>query len=464
MRNVGWTLGSAPDGLDARRERGRRDARASSPSQIAELAPLDAQRILPLGYRGDGGADAMSDRPRSRSCTSRRGSTSAARTRARSTGSAGSTATRFAPSLVTTQPSANRRLGEVAPVRDRGLAAAGPDRRASTCRRCIFDFIATRGVDVLHIMNSRLGFELLPDLACAAVAARGRRAAARRGGGPLGLRPLRDDAATATSSTRSRSPPSTSREAVEGYDVPRSQHPRDPHGRRRRGRVLARPRAARRRARARRFNVLYPGRLAEQKDPLLMVEVAAELARRRPEAARPRGRRRPARAARARARGASAASAGRCASTRPRTGSAPWYAASDALLMTSVFEGVPYVVYEAMAMGLPIVAPALPGNAELLGAGDAGLVAAARRRERLRRAARRARRRRGRAPPGRREHRARAHGRAVRARDGGRPRARSTTTLLAAPPARRGGARSAALGARPAAAAPARRHAARLAS
>ena len=34
--------------------------------------------------------------------------------------------------------------------------------------------------------------------------------------------------------------------------------------------------------------------------------------------------------------------------------------------MTSVFEGVPYVVYEAMAMELPIVAPALPGNIELM--------------------------------------------------------------------------------------------------
>ena len=39
-----------------------------------------------------------------------------------------------------------------------------------------------------------------------------------------------------------------------------------------------------------------------------------------------------------------------------------WYAACDLLLMTSLFEGVPYVVYEAMAMRTPIVAPALPGN------------------------------------------------------------------------------------------------------
>ena len=35
--------------------------------------------------------------------------------------------------------------------------------------------------------------------------------------------------------------------------------------------------------------------------------------------------------------------------------------------MTSVFEGVPYVVYEALAMGLAVVAPALPGNVELMG-------------------------------------------------------------------------------------------------
>ena len=53
---------------------------------------------------------------------------------------------------------------------------------------------------------------------------------------------------------------------------------------------------------------------------------------------------------------------------------ARWYAACDVLLMTSVFEGVPYVVFEAMAMGLPVVAPALPGNVELLGDWPAALV------------------------------------------------------------------------------------------
>ena len=37
----------------------------------------------------------------------------------------------------------------------------------------------------------------------------------------------------------------------------------------------------------------------------------------------------------------------------------PWHAGTDVLLMTSVFEGVPVIVYEALAMELPIVAPAL---------------------------------------------------------------------------------------------------------
>ena len=39
---------------------------------------------------------------------------------------------------------------------------------------------------------------------------------------------------------------------------------------------------------------------------------------------------------------------------------------SDLLLMTSVFEGVPYMAYEAMAMGVPVVAPSLPGTVELM--------------------------------------------------------------------------------------------------
>ncbi len=45
---------------------------------------------------------------------------------------------------------------------------------------------------------------------------------------------------------------------------------------------------------------------------------------------------------------------------------ARWYRSSDLLLMTSVYEGVPYVIYESLAMGVPVVAPALPGNLEFM--------------------------------------------------------------------------------------------------
>ena len=41
--------------------------------------------------------------------------------------------------------------------------------------------------------------------------------------------------------------------------------------------------------------------------------------------------------------------------------------------MTSVFEGVPYVIYESLAMEVPVVAPALPGNVEFMD-DDSGVI------------------------------------------------------------------------------------------
>jgi hypothetical protein len=52
---------------------------------------------------------------------------------------------------------------------------------------------------------------------------------------------------------------------------------------------------------------------------------------------------------------------------------ARWYRSADLLLMTSVFEGVPYVIYESLSMGVPVVAPALPGNVEFMDA-DSGVL------------------------------------------------------------------------------------------
>jgi SAM-dependent methyltransferase len=53
MRNVQWAMGSAPDGLDDRRVAAAR-LLSELADEIAELAPLDAQRILPLGYSAVG--------------------------------------------------------------------------------------------------------------------------------------------------------------------------------------------------------------------------------------------------------------------------------------------------------------------------------------------------------------------------------------------------------------------------
>ncbi|MCZ7538215.1 MAG: hypothetical protein M5T61_21280 [Acidimicrobiia bacterium] len=70
----------------------------------------------------------------------------------------------FAPSLITTQPSPNRRLSEVVPFADEvwGL----PDLlEGSSFRSFILDFIESRRIRLVHLMNSRLGFCLLPELA-----------------------------------------------------------------------------------------------------------------------------------------------------------------------------------------------------------------------------------------------------------------------------------------------------------
>ena len=98
-----------------------------------------------------------------------------------------------------------------------------------------------------------------------------------------------------------------------------------------------------------RFDVLYLGRWVEQKDPLLMLEIAARLHARHP-------------AVRVHAVGEGDlddAMRRRIADLgleqvvllHPATSNVQsWFAACDAMLMTSVYEGLPLVLFEAMAM------------------------------------------------------------------------------------------------------------------
>jgi glycosyltransferase involved in cell wall biosynthesis len=278
---------------------------------------------------------------------------------------------RFAPSLVTTQPSLNRRLAELAPYAEEvwplSDLVAGPDMP-----RFIFDFLHTREVEVLHVMNSRLGYELLPDLACLPrppkVVVQLHVEEADRSGYVRYVTTRYGNLVHAFSVTSEQLA-----DAVHGYGIPRdrihviytgvdAEEEFSPD------RVEPAPGLDPERA-----HVLYPGRLVDQKDPLLMVDVVTAL--------RDRGLRFQVHAV---GEGDLEGEVRRRITERgldevliihpPTPDLARWFAACDALLMTSEYEGVPYVVFEAMAMGLPAVVPALPGNVELLGELSDGLV------------------------------------------------------------------------------------------
>lgn len=272
---------------------------------------------------------------------------------------------RFAPSLITTQPSENRRLHEVHPFAEEVWAL--PDHFAGNqFPQFIFDFLHTRRIQVLHIMNSRLGYELLPDLAALDqppkvvvqlhVEEHDRSGYVRyvttRYGNLV-------DGFSVTSQHLAR--------AVEEYEVPRSKIHVIPTGVDAEGEFnpdrvqpldgVGGPDT---------FDILFAGRLVDQKDPLLMVEVISRVAQRHANVRVHVVGDGPLEAAvRARVHQLGLDALFRF---HPPSSELPrWLRSADLLLMTSVFEGVPYIVYEALAMRLPVVAPALPGNVELMG-------------------------------------------------------------------------------------------------
>ncbi len=275
---------------------------------------------------------------------------------------------RFAPVLATTQPSANRRLAEVVPYAEEVWAL--PDLMAGEhMPSAIFDLISSRGVRVLHVMNSRLGYDLLPDLSCLAappkVVVQLHVEEADRSGYVRYVTTRYGNLVDCFSVTSEHLA-----QAVEDYGVPRDRIRVIHTG------VDAEEEFSPERAspveglEAGRVHILFPGRLVDQKDPLLMVEVAAAL--------RDRGLPFQIHAVgegdlepRVRERLAALGLGDHVLIHPPTRALQRWYVACDLLLMTSVFEGVPYVVFEAMAMGLPVVAPSLPGNRELLGEGAA---------------------------------------------------------------------------------------------
>ncbi|MDQ6605752.1 MAG: glycosyltransferase [Actinomycetota bacterium] len=271
---------------------------------------------------------------------------------------------RFAPSLITTQPSENRRLAEIHPYAEEVWSL--PECMAGhQFPQFIFDFIHTRRIQVLHIMNSRLGFELLPDLGCLerppAVVVQLHVEEPDRSGYVRYVTTRYGNLVDAFSVSSQHLAT-----AMGAYDVSRPRIRVIPTGVDAAGEFN--PERVRLREADREpatFRILFAGRLAAQKDPLLMVEVVRRVVAERDQVRLDIV-----------GEGPFATDIRKLSSayglTRhlilhgPTTELAPWLAGSDLLLMTSMFEGVPYVAYEAMAMGVPVVAPSLPGTVELM--------------------------------------------------------------------------------------------------
>lgn len=272
---------------------------------------------------------------------------------------------RYEPSLILTQhPSPNRLLSRVEPYAEElwNLPDLMP---GGAMPHFILDFVHTRGIRLVHVMNSRLGFELLPDLCSlpdppATVvqlhveednrAGYVRYVTTRYANLVDGFSVTSRHLAGAIVNDYGVSPGKCTviYTGVDGEDEFSPE------------RVAA----------VGTFDdgvvhILYMGRLVDQKDPRLMLEVAERLRRTEDrfqihvvgygpledELRRQVTHRGLERFVRLEG---------------PTDTPERWYAACDLLLLTSVFEGIPYVLFEAMAMEVPAIAPSLPGTDELL--------------------------------------------------------------------------------------------------
>lgn len=229
----------------------------------------------------------------------------------------------------------------------------------------VIEFIATRGVDIVHVMNSRLGFDLIPTIRAAfpevQIVVQLHAEEHDRSGYTRYVASRYDNLIDAYSVVSE-----DMRERLGNYHVSpakiqviylgvdaRSEF--DPDRTDREPVVLP----------AERFNVLFPARLTFQKDPQFALEVIAELRKKVPQTALHivgdgdlRGQL------------VDQVEAMDLGDTVTFHGASKdmwsWYRAVDTVLMTSRFEGVPLVVYEAMSMGLPVVAGNVGATGELL--------------------------------------------------------------------------------------------------
>lgn len=278
---------------------------------------------------------------------------------------------RFAPTLITTQPSPNPLLDQVEPYAEEVWVL--PDLMpAEEMPAFIFDFICSRGIRVIQLMNSRIGFDLLPDLASLpnppAVVVQMHAEETDRSGYVRYVTTRYGELADCFSLSNEHVakavreygiPSEKTRVIYTGIDADGEFSPR-----------LAEPIEA---LAPDKLQILFAARLVEQKDPLLMIDVAAAL--------RDRGVSFQIHVvgegdleAQIEAQIEALGLEDQVILHPPVAGLLSWYATCDVLLLTSTFEGVPVVIFEAMAMGLPIVTPGLPAIRELLDEGDEGVV------------------------------------------------------------------------------------------
>ena len=273
-------------------------------------------------------------------------------------------------SLITTQVSVNRRLNEITPHADEVWAL--PDiLSGSELPAFILDFISSRQIDVVHIMNSRLGYQMIPDIKRLrdgpAVVVQFHLEEPDRSGYVRYVCTRYGNLVDAFSVVSDHLA-----EALQAYGVPRDRCEvirlgidADVFDADRVDPIALEPGPT---------HILYAGRLTAQKDPWLMLDIVEELRRRQAEIrvhCIGDGDLTEAVAEAVEARGLD----GVVILHGPSSEMPRWYAACDLALMTSAYEGVPCVIYEAMAMALPLVVPALPGNAEVLDSSSAVLVA-----------------------------------------------------------------------------------------